>query len=69
MVIEGFEPDLNAKPEPLRKPMPPQQNRGRPPVGRDSVAHNKHQPVTKKPMSHQSPSAGNGQSRKPSSSR
>ncbi len=69
VVIEGFEPDLNAKPEPLRKPMPQQQNRGRPPVGRDSATHNKHQPVTKKPMSHQSPSAGNGQSRKPSSSR
>ena len=69
VMIEGFEPDLNAKPEPLRKPMPQQQNRGRAPVSRDSATHNKHQPVTKKPMSHQSPSSGNGQSRKPSSSR
>lgn len=69
VVIAGFEPDLNAKPEPLRKPMPQQQNRGRAPASRDSAGHNKHQPVTKKPMSHQSPSAGNGQSRKPSSSR
>ncbi len=62
VVIEGFEPDPNAKPEPLRKPMPAQQQRNR--NSGSGNAHDKHNPVTKKPA-HQAPSTGTGQARRP----